>query len=465
MMVWRGAVALALTAFVAAPVAVHASGFQLVEQNGSGLGNAYAGQAASVEDASAIYFNPAALTRIPGKQFVIAASGIAVKNNFTDAGSTGPFLPTATRNLPVPVPFGSDGGDPGSFKPVPNAYFSWQAAKQVWVGVGVNAPFGLKTEWDSDWIGRFHAVTSDVKTINVNPTVAFKVNDSLSIGVGASWQQLDAELTQSVAYGGLAAGAAARAGASALVPAILAGFGSAEGRGGIKGDSTAWGWNAGATVKLGEPARLALSYRSRIKHDLAGDATFAGVPNFAALGPVGGALNAAFASGTATAKIELPDTFSAAISYQKDKLEVMADYSWTGWSTIESLDILRVDGSTLSSAPLKFQDIWRVGLGFNYKTGDRSKLRLGTAYDKAPVQDEFRTPRLPDENRIWAAAGFQYQIGKKGAVDLGYAHLFIKDASSNLPNQDTPSSSFTGNLVGTYDGSVNIVSLQYRLSF
>jgi long-chain fatty acid transport protein len=96
---------------------------------------------------------------------------------------------------------------------------------------------------------------------------------------------------------------------------------------------------------------------------------------------------------------------------------------------------------------------------------DAWMLRLGTAYDTTPVQDQFRTPRLPDEDRTWAALGFQYKVGKNGALDVGYAHLFVKNATSNLPNQDSAGAPPTGNLVGTYKDSVNILSLQFRQSF
>jgi long-chain fatty acid transport protein len=464
-------------ACVGSPSALLASGFQLVEQNASGLGNAYAGQAAGVKDASAIYYNPANLTRLPGKQFVLAVSPIGVKTEFNNTSSTAPYLPTSPVITPIPVPLGTAGGDAGGWIPVPNGYFSWQAASKWWVGVGVNAPFGLKTEWDSDFMGRFKAVKSEVQTININPTVAVKVTDNFSLGAGANYQRLKATLSQSVAYGGITLGAAGQAAAAThnplIIPAMLAQIGglaglAREGVSQVEGDTWTWGWNAGAALQIGDAGHLAASYRSAIKHTIDGNVTFAGAPTFATNGPVGqlGALlNSRFASGPASAAIELPQTVSVAASYEKKEYEVLADWTWTGWSSIQDLAIKRADGSTLSTVPLAFQDTWRAGLGFNYRLNDAWTLRLGTAYDKSPVQDAHRTPRLPDEDRAWAAAGFQYRIGKSGAIDFGYAHLFIKDATSNLPNQDSPTSAPSGNLVGTYNANVNIVSIQYRHSF
>jgi long-chain fatty acid transport protein len=459
----------AAAALTTSPTALLASGFQLVEQNASGLGNAYAGQAAGVQDASAVFFNPAALTRLPGRQFVAAVSEVGVSNKFTDLGSDLPSL----GSLRIPVPLGGSGGDAGGFSPLPNAYLSWEATPRLWLGLGVNAPFGLKTEWDDAWMGRFHALKSEVKTVNINPTVAFRAFDVLSLGVGVSYQRVSAELSQSVAYGGISAAAAAAVGGPPALAGILAQLGgpaglAREGVGNIEGHDWSWGWNAGALLELGEPVRVGVAYRSRIEHALEGEAAFAGAPSFLTSGPLGAlgaSLNARFAPGPVTATIELPETVSVAAAYQGDRLELLADWTWTGWSSIQSLPIVRTDGTPLSDASLSFQDISRVGFGLNYLASEHWTLRLGTAFDSAPVQDRYRTPRLPDADRTWLAAGVQRKLGKNGALDVGYAHLFVNDASSQLPNQDGPTSAPGGDLVGSYESNVDIVSVQYRLSF
>jgi long-chain fatty acid transport protein len=468
--------ALILTFSVAAlPAPVFASGFQLVEQNASGLGNAFAGQAAGVKNASAIYFNPAALTRVKGWNFVVSVEPIGVGTTFADTGSAVPFA----GPYKFPVPLGNDGGDAGKWIPVPNGYLSGQVTERIWLGVGVNVPFGLETNWDPAWIGRFHATKSKVQTLNINPTIALQLSDTLSIGGGASYQHVKADFNSGVAYGALAYAGTAQAVAAfppslkaAALGAVVAQLGpqatSLEGQGLISGDSKAWGWNAGALLKLGEQAHLGVSYRSKITHDITGDVTFDGAPTFAlpgALAPIGAGLNSKFASGAVATTITLPETWSVAVAWEGEKAEVLADWTWTGWSSIPALDIVRADGSPLSSVPLAFQDTWRAGLGFNYHLNDTWMLRLGTAYDKAPVQDEFRTPRLPDNNRVWAAGGFEWKLSEKARVDVGYAHLFIQDASSNLPNQDTPTSTPVGALVGSYKAKVDILGVQLSLHF
>jgi long-chain fatty acid transport protein len=469
--------ALALTFGVAAlPMPVFASGFQLVEQNASGLGNAYAGQAAGAKNASAIYFNPALLTRVKGWNIVASVEPIGVGTTFADSASTvpsaGPFV--------FPVPLGNDGGDAGGWIPVPNAYVSGQVTDRIWLGVAVNVPFGLETDWDPAWIGRFHATKSKVEALNINPTIAIKVSDSFSIGAGASYQHLKADLGQQVAYGSLAYAGTAQAVATlppalqaAALAAVVAQLGgpsglALEGPALISGDSNAWGWNAGALLKLGDQAHVGVSYRSKVKHDVEGDVEFTGAPTFSLpgpLAPIGDGLNARFASGPVTTTIELPETWSVAAAWEGEKVEILADWTATSWDSLPTLDIARTDGTALSSVPLRFESTWRVGLGANVKLNETWTLRLGTAYDKAPVQDEFRTPRLPDNERIWAAGGFEWKLSEKARIDVGYAHIFIDDAPSDLPNQATSTSTPVGNLVGTYQAKVDIAGAQLTLSF
>jgi long-chain fatty acid transport protein len=467
--------ALMLTFGVAAlPTPVFASGFQLVEQNASGLGNAYAGQAAGIKDASAIHFNPAALTRTKGWNFVVSAETIGLSNKFSDTGSTVPTAP----GYPFPVPLGNEGDDAGGWIPVPNGYVSGQVTDRIWLGVGMNVPFGLETDWDPAWMGRFHATKSKVEARTVTPTIAIQLSDTLSIGAGAAWQDLDADFNSAVAFGGLSyAGTAQavaglppaqRAAALAAVNAQLGPAGqSLEGSGLISGESQAWGWNAGALLKLGEQAHLGVSYRSKITHDVEGDVTFEGAPTFSLpgpLAPIGETLNARFANGPVKTTITLPETWSVAAAWENEKVEVLADWTWTGWDTIQSLDIDRADDSSLSSVPLMFENIWRVGFGLNYRMNDAWRLRLGTAYDKAPVGDEFRTPRLPDSDRIWAAGGFEWTISEKARVDVGYAHIFIDEATSDLENISATGTP-VGALVGDYNSKTDIVGAQLTLSF
>ena len=357
---------------------------------------------------------------------------------------------------------------------VPNGYVSYETIPgKIWTGIGVNVPFGLKTEWDSDWMGRFHAIKSEVKTININPSVAWKALPWLSIGAGANYQWFDAELTNSVNYSAIAAAAGQAAGGAAGAAAALqalaaAGCGSfpaggCEGVAKVTGDTWSWGWNAGAMVELQKTqTRIGLTYRSTMKHYVKGDVSFGNRPALLAAG---------LPDGPVKTTIELPDTASVAVSQKlTPALELLADFTWTGWSSIKDLSIYRESGTPLTSTPLEFDDSWRIGLGANYQANEMVKVRPGVAYDTTPVKDEFRTPRLPDEDRTWLAAGFQWALSKQAAIDVGAAYLLINDASSDLPNLDpSPPSGFAalpkGNLVGTYSANVWLASAQVRYSF
>src|SRR5574338_934235 len=370
------------------------SGFQLMEQNASGLGNAYAGQAAAAENASTIFFNPAGMTRLPGRQISGALNAILPSTKFSDSG--------ASRSpLGQPLgPGGTNGGDAGDWAFVPNLYVSWQVAPSWWVGIGANAPFGLKTEYDTDFIGRFQSQRSEVKTIDINPSIAFKVNDALSIGAGLSWQKGELKIDRS-AFVGVAAPAQLRL------------------------DDDAWGYNLGVLASLGKDLRIGLAYRSALEYDLTGTSVVSGIPL------AGTAVNGV------AANIKLPDTLSWSIAYAATpRWEILGDITYTWWSKIKSVpvvattsSVLRAQGQILDTFNPQFKDSYRIGVGLNYRWREDFTWKFGIAYDKTPVPDAFRTTFLPDQDRTWLAVGAKYHVSKQSALDVGYAHLFMKDAS------------------------------------
>jgi long-chain fatty acid transport protein len=464
------------------------AGFALIEQNASGLGNAYSGQAAAAEDASTIWFNPAGMTRLSGRQAVGALTAVKPSAKFSIGGSqpctqalsappiTGPgALPPLQSNGCT-----NSGGDAGDWGFPLSAYLSWQLTPGLWLGLGVSAPFGLTTEWDSGWVGRFHAIKSEVLTVNINPSVAWKINDMFSVGAGVNAMYIDAELTSAVNYSvvavqqsgvgpGLTAlaapGACPGANTGAVTGTAAGGGANCEGQAKIKGDDWGWGWNLGAMINFSPNTRLGLTYRSTVKQKLGGDVSFSNRPAFLAN-------NALVANSGVSADIKLPDSFSVAISHSMDRWQFLADYTWTGWDSIQDLSIYRTGAANccLSSTPLNFKNSWRAGLGVNYQLNPEWKLRGGIAYDTTPVQDAFRTPRLPDQDRTWLSIGAQWMASKQLAIDFGYAYLFVKDASSNLPSTDpNPVANFPnppkGNLIGTYNANVNILGIQARFSF
>jgi long-chain fatty acid transport protein len=420
-----------MTVALAAYSGVAASaGFQLQEQNASGLGNAYAGQAASAQDASTIFFNPAGMTFLPGRNVVGAVNFVKPSVDFTNTGST--------RASPL-LPLGDNGGDAGDWAAIPNLYYSWQINPQLFVGLGVNVPFGLKTEYDPTWVGRFHAITSEFKTINFNPSVALKLSDALSVGVGVNFQRADAKLSNAVNFGALGEGTAT-----------------------VKGHDTAWGWNAGIMYSVTPDTRIGAAYRSSMGYKIDANVTFANRP--AVLGGV-------LPDGAVTADVTLPATASLSLFHRlTPQWDLLADVSWTDWSTLGVLNIVRDNGRLLSTTPLHWKDSWRVSAGANYHYNSAWTFRMGAAYDQTPINETDRTPRVPDNDRTWLAVGAQYRFSKQLALDAGYAYIFVKDSSTNLCNPpqaaaNPPACAGKNNLVGTSDNDINIVSLQLRYTY
>ena len=425
----RMAVAVALAAGSVSGAA-YGSGFQLMEQNASGLGNAYAGQAAAAENASTVFFNPAGMTRVPGRQAVLAVNAIGPSAEFSNSGGS-----TAPLGLPSP---GGNGGDAGGWAAVPNAYLTWQLTPQLWFGLGLSVPFGLKTEYDQGWVGRFQSQKSEIKTVDVNPSIAYKVNDVLSLGAGISYQRAEVKVDRS----------------AILVPPI-------ESRTHIDIDDSQWGFNLGVLVNLSPGTRIGLTYRSAMDYELTGNIRFTNVP---VLGT---------ATNNVRASAELPDTISWGIAHAfNPRWELLADITYTRWSKIKAVPLVTTSASalvpaagvTLDTFNFQFKDSYRVGIGANYKWSDAFTLKLGAAYDKSPVEDRFRLSFLPDSDRTWLAIGAQYRMSKQATFDIGYAHLFVKDGSINQ-QRGVAALPLQGNVIGNYDNHVNIVSAQFSYSF
>ena len=410
-----------------------ASGFQLTEQNASGLGNAYAGSAAVAENASTIFFNPAGMTQLQSREISGGLSAIGTSFKFTDQGSSvGALAGTG------------DGGDGGGWGFVPNGYLSMALNKDLYLGVGVGAPFGLKTEYDNSWIGAAQSTMFDVKTYNINPSIAYRVNDKVSLGLGLNWQRVEAEYKRQVAVVPLLGGAvpAAAAAASPLKLTL---------------DDDAWGWNVGALFTLSSATKVGVSYRSAIQYQTTGKIEVSGpVPP----------LNAA-SSSDASASLKMPGTFILSVAQQlSDQWQMLGDVSWTGWRSIPKVDIMRASGAQSGTVAqvldTDFRDTWRVALGANYKLNDTLKLKFGMAYDQTPVKGvSTRLVSLPDNNRTWFSAGAQWMPSKGSAVDVGVAYLYIKDPDIN----NNQALSGRGTVVGSYSDSVLILGGQYSMAF
>lgn len=401
-----------------------AAGFQLWEQNASGLANSYAGSAAVADNASTIYFNPAGMTQLQAHEISGGLSAVRPSYKFSNNGSLASPLPPP-NGTPLT---GSNGDDAGGWGYIPNGYLSWALNKDLYIGVGVGAPFGLKTEYGDDWIGRFQSIKFEIKTYNINPSIAYRVNDMLSLGAGVSWQRLEAQYVRQAAV------------LNALTRAT---------RVTLDLDDDSWGWNVGALVTLSPSTRIGFSYRSTIEHDVSGTLK----SNNQLVSPDVGA----------NATIKLPDTAIFSV-YQKldDRWDMMGDVSWTGWSSIRTVPILRSNGTLAQTLEPEFRNTWRVAFGGGYKVNDALKAKFGIAWDQTPVPNEQkRLTALPDEDRIWLSIGGQWKPTPASALDIGFAYLIIKDPKVN----NDQAAAGRGIVRGEYDAKAYILGAQYSMNF
>lgn len=381
--------------------AASAAAFQLWEQNASGLGAAYAGSAAVADNASTIFFNPAGMTQLGGFQLSTGVSGVGTSYKFQNDGSSGGLLGS-----------GGNGGDAGGWNAVPNLYVSGRLTDNIFLGFGISSPFGLSTEYDnSNWIGRVQAIKSEIRTVNYNPSIAYRVSDKVALGFGINYQTIDTEMTNA------AVGGAYR----------------------FKGDDKAWGWNAGALFTLSPAMRVGISYRSAIKYTLEGNQTLGA------------------SSSSASAGIKLPDTFILSVWQQvSDRWEAMGDLSYTRWNTLDKLNVSSSSG--VETENFNYDNSWRIAWGAAYKVNDSAKFKFGIAYDRSPIRDAERTARLPDNSGLWLSMGGQWNTGRYGKFDLGYSYLYMRDAQISQAKLGTT-------LNGRYEDSAHVVGVQYSLGF
>lgn len=467
----RTRIATAVAGIALAVGAGHAFGaaFGLQTQNASGLGHAYAGGAAAAEDVSTIFYNPAGLVTLTKTEVVVSANVLCPSSKFRDGGSVNAAL----------QPLGGTGGEAGGCAVVPNMYVGIPFTDKWSFGLGINAPFGLETEYDSDWLGRFQAIKSKVETLNINPALSWEPTKNFTVGAGVSWQKLKAELTKNANYAGLFATEVGKLVPSpvppAAAPTLIA---SAAGlQSGVKttGDDYSWGWNVGVLWQVTPNTRIGAAYRSSIKYDVSGNIEFSN-PTPANLGPlpptlapVGAAIVAGLNSkglynGGVNLDIKMPDTANLSIfSKLNDKWDVMADLQYTGWGKIQTLEIFRTTGEPLPGAlHWNFRNTWRGSFGVNYYWTDKWVLRGGVAYDQTPTNDTDRTPGLPDNNRTWLAFGVHYNFTPQWEFDVAYAHEFVNGPDLN---QNAGSTAAYGLIKGSYDTNVNIVGAQVKYVF
>jgi long-chain fatty acid transport protein len=424
----------------------HAAGYALREQSASALGNAFAGNTAGAEDVTYIFANPAVLGQLDEHGGSLGGSWVSPTMEVKDA--------TATTGAGTPVSGRDEVKNAADDQYVPYLHLAAPVGDRVRLGLSLTAPFGLSTEYPESWVGRYHAVESELITYNINPAVGIKISDRISIGIGFQAQYADGKLSNAVDFGTIGAGE----GVPGAIPGAQDGFAR------LDGDDWGYGWNVGLLVEPIDGTRLGIAYRSEIDYRLHGDARF--TDDEAGIAATLRAARGAFASSDASLDITTPASLSFGIHQDVGyDVSFMAEVSWTDWSEFDELKV-EFDNPAQDDvvAEQRWDDSWFYAVGATWKPWSALTLRTGVAYDESPTPNRYRTPRMPDEDRYWLAFGATYKPQPWIGLDVGYAHVWVDDASLELQASDRGNEA-RGNLSAEYDSSIDIVTVGLKVQF
>ncbi len=430
-----------------------ASGFQIRENSVRNMGRANAGTTVAWGDASVVLNNPAAMSNLKQTTFQADVTVIDLTAKFDGGGTTALGAPAGPLT-------GGDGGDPGEATPVPAMAFVHPLSgnlEGVTLGASISAPFGLKTDYDPTWVGRYDAITSDVKVVDLTLSAAFAVGERVSIGAGVIVQRADVTLSKAIDFGtGLCAGSGNPL--NCLNPAFPFHPQAQDGSVEVSGASTDIGFVFGAQVKATDNLVFGYAHRTEVHHTLTGDATFTKPALVAGTFQTMG--NHAYDDGPIWANLDTPSTDTMSVLWNvQPGFRLMADAQLTGWSSLESVVIYR-DGASgpMSQEAFHWKDTWFYSLGGEWDMSDAFTFRAGVGFDETPTRDEYRTPRLPDNDRTVYTLGMTWNVSPRLSVDAAYMRVQI-----DSPTVATTSSSGS-HLNGKFTGHADLlgVSAQYR---
>ena len=453
------ALGLAIAGALAAPQQAHASSFQLKEDTAQSMGRAYAGSATAGGDISVVANAPAAMSDLKGTYFQADVTAINFSANFT--GSAHDVLGNRIS--------GGSGGDAGTTMPVPSFFFTTQVADRWHVGASFTVPFGFKTRYDNNWVGRYNTIYSKFESLDGTMSASFDVTDNFSIGGSAIAQRTSATLTNAINFSSVGLALAGPGTSLNLPPSAVYGLipHGTDGLARITGSSWAWGWQVGAYWKLDPQDRFSFNYRSKIRHRLQGTANFDVPQNVSTLigqlAPVLGlnTSNLPFQHTNGTALFTTPAEATASYWHQEDKFGFGADVSWTEWDVFKNLTVTYSNPSQpASTQAFNWHNSWYFAFGGDYYLTDKLTLRAGLGYDTTPTTAAYREPRVPDETRKLLSVGLGYKASDRLTLNASYAHIFVNRAAVNgavSATQDT--------LTGSFDDAGNLFALSAVYKF
>lgn len=370
-----------------------ANGLAINEQSASSMGTAFAGRSSSAMDASTVFGNPAGMSKL---QRAEVSGGLAVLDASTDIRNAEGLRP------------GTNQGDMVPFAAVPFAYWVTPVNERWHAGLGLYVPFGVISDYERSFQGRYHGLESEVRVVTLQPTLSYRVNDRVSVGFGPTINRIDGTLTRAVALGPV------------------------DGNIDIRGDDIGYGFNAGVLVDVTDQLAFGLNYRSKVDFTLEGRTRLSNFAPFPGLdGRYSGELD--FTS---------PESVDISLTYKMDSpWTLYAGTTWTRWSRLQEIvvDNRGVPGpyagnfSTLREEQ-NWSDTWAFAFGAAYQLSPQLALRTGLAFDRSPTTDADRTVRIPVGNRkIWTA-GLGWNVSDELTVDVAYAYLREDTAQVTEPD-------------------------------
>ncbi|WP_394127199.1 outer membrane protein transport protein [Vibrio hepatarius] len=401
---------------------VNAAGFQLAEYSATGLGRAYAGEAAMADNAGAQWRNPAMLTYLEGTQISVGAIYVDPNVDVNGTSSYGP------------AEFSANSKDFAHDAVIPNFYVSHKYNDKFALGFALGTNYGMETSLGKEFAGANHGNEASVYSVEANLNAAYQLTEAVSIGGGVRY--IDAE-------GSFGAVASPQ---SAVLPA-----GTTLKY--MEGDDTAWAWQAGTAWQINESNRVGFTYKSEVDLTLEGHANGFGFNQINPQAKKAGSMNLA-----------LPATAELATYHQlNDKLAVHTSINWTDWSSFEKLvaDFPGEDSSLIKEE--NWEDNMRYAIGATYQVDSKLTLRTGLAYDESAVSEEHRTATIPETDRTWFSVGAGYQWSEQLNFDAGFTYILAKDAK--MHESDAAADLAGGSFEGEVTGSIWLIGLQANYTF
>ena len=386
-----------------------ASGFALNEQSISGMGTGFAGRSSSADDASTMFGNPAGMSRLKRQQVTGGLAAIDASTDINDASGS---------------QSGTNKGDMVPFTAVPMGYYVKPIDDHWAFGLGVYAPFGLVTNYESNFQGRNFGSNSEVKVVTFQPTVSYAFNDKVSVGFGPTINRISGTLE------------------SALTTPVSPNDGNVK----IKGDDIGYGFNIGVLVQATDTTRVGLTYHSKVNYKLEGHTEVT----------AGAGTNPAFLRNNrydASLKIETPESYDLSVTQDlNDAWKLYAGTTWTRWSRLKEITVNNEGVSATTGGGLapvlgldsiteeqNWHDTWAYAIGTSYQLNKQWVLRTGLTFDQAPTNNTDRSPRIPTGDRTIFSLGAGWSPTDDLTIDVAYSYLKeekVKVGGSNELNQN-----------------------------